>query len=153
MPGALDVETLRAMGLVAPAAVPVAPAYAVEVPAPPPPAPSTRRGASAALTGRPRARAREQAPRAVPSRRRPPGGQDRTRTTRRSSLITVRRRDDPSDDDDAGPSVAPGQRGHEQRRRVAVRVGLQTPRDRPLETCAGGAGSARIVSAARRGGP
>ena len=33
VPGALDTETLRAMGLIAGAAVPVAPAYAVEVPA------------------------------------------------------------------------------------------------------------------------
>ena len=39
VPGALDTETLRAMGLIAGAAPPVAPAYAVEVPAPQPYAP------------------------------------------------------------------------------------------------------------------
>ena len=107
VPGALDVETLRAMGLVAPAAVPVAPAYAVEVPAPPPapPVDEARRLAAAPTAAALReAYAREQAAARdanedsddAPAA---PAEDSDSDDAPLESLITVRRRDDSSDDD------------------------------------------------------
>ena len=103
VPGALDVETLRAMGLVAPAAVPVAPAYAVEVPAPPPPPPppdEARRLAADPSIDLREAYRREQASRA-PAVAAPAVDEDSDDSDDAplESLITVRRRDDSSDDD------------------------------------------------------
>ena len=102
MPGALDVETLRAMGLVAPAAVPVAPAYAVEVPAPPPPPPpdEARRLAADPSVDLREAYRREQASQA-PAVAAPAEDEDSDDSDDAplESLITVRRRDDSSDDD------------------------------------------------------
>ena len=103
MPGALDVETLRAMGLVAPAAVPVAPAYAVEVPLPPPPPPppdEARRLAADPSIDLREAYRREQASRA-PAVAAPAEDEDSDDSDDAplESLITVRRRDDSSDDD------------------------------------------------------
>jgi hypothetical protein len=106
VPGALDVETLRAMGLVAPAAVPVAPAYAVEVPAPQPPAPpdEARRLAADPSIDLREAYAREQAAArgdTVEAPAAPAEDEDSEDSDDAplESLITVRRRDDSSDDD------------------------------------------------------
>ena len=104
MPGALDTETLRAMGLVAGAAVPVAPAYAVEVPAR-----RRRRRVAARRGGRlaadrsmtsGRAYRRERRARA-PAVAAPAEDEDRAigRRAPLESLITVRRRDDSRHDD------------------------------------------------------
>ena len=103
VPGALDTETLRAMGLIAGAASPVAPAYAVVVPAPPPPPPppdEARRLAADPSIDLREAYRREQASRA-PAVAAPAVDEDSDDSDDAplESLITVRRRDDSSDDD------------------------------------------------------
>ena len=102
VPGALDTETLRAMGLIAGAAPPVAPAYAVVVPAPPPapPVDEARRLAADPSIDLREAYRREQASRA-PAVAAPAVDEDSDDSDDAplESLITVRRRDDSSDDD------------------------------------------------------
>ena len=102
VPGALDTEALRAMGLIAGAA-PVAPAYAVVLPpaAPPPPPPDeARRLAADPSIDLREAYRREQASRA-PAVAAPAVDEDSDDSDDAplESLITVRRRDDSSDDD------------------------------------------------------
>ena len=104
MPGALDTETLRAMGLIAGAASPVAPAYAVEIPAPPPPDAATeaRRLAADPSIDLREAYRREQASQAPAVAAPAEEAEDEDSDSDDApleSLITVRRRDDSSDDD------------------------------------------------------